>query len=201
ASHGPIDWTQKGGSSCNTEAHLYCFQHSLFGGPPFEPFESEGALVFRTSTAYAGELDLAPEAAGQVSLQAGDAICRARARAGNLPAPASFRAWLSISSLDAVDHIDYDGPFKRPDGIPIASSKMDLTDGELASPIAETELLTYGNPNTWTGTNDIGTFDEHNCFDWTETASLVHGVYGMSASVTRWSFLGANFSCNAPLPL
>jgi hypothetical protein len=186
--HGPVRWTALTGASCNLPfGHLYCFQHSLFGGPPFEPFEGEGALVFRTSVAYSGELALAAEAGGQVSLAAGDAICRARAQAGNLPNPASFRAWLSTASTSAALHLGYDGPMKRPDGIPVAVSLADLTDGELIAPIAQTELLAYGSAETWTGTDEIGTFNETNCFDWTIAVANVHGVSGRASGIRRWS--------------
>jgi hypothetical protein len=199
--YGPKRWTQSGASSCNQLGHLACFQHSIFGGPSFLPFESEGALVFRTSTTYTGDLGSYFEADGQESLAAGDAICQARARAGDLPAPASFRAWISVVGVDAIDHIGTDGPFKRPDGVQIASSSADLTDGELASPLAETELRSYGESLVRTGTGDIGVFDDRNCFDFTQSDNSVHGVAGLSAGLRNWSFLSDGFGCGAPLPL
>jgi hypothetical protein len=185
--YGPAEWTERSFADCTLEAHLYCFQHSLFGGPPFAPFEREGTLVFHTSTGYPGKLDLAPEAAGLESLAAGDAICRARARAGGLPAPDSFHAWLSVSSVSALDHLDHDGPFKRPDGIEIADSKADLTDGELANAIVETERLAYSVAAIWTGTDDTGGYDDRNCDDWTQDSEFLQGLHGHSGGITHWS--------------
>ncbi len=200
AQYGPVGWTAPSGSSCNQLLHLYCFQHSLFGGPPFPPFESEGALAFHTSTTYTGDLASSPDAGGQESLAAGDAICQARARAGNLPNPASFRAWLSVVAVDAIDHLDYDGPFKRPDGIQIASSKADLTDGEISSPIAETERLSYNDAFTRTGTANDGAFDDRNCFDFTQSDFSVHGVVGRSGAVEGWSSF-VPLGCSSAQPI
>ncbi len=196
---GPRNWTSYSGTGCSQVLHLYCFQHSLFGGPPFPPFETEGALAFHTSTTYTGDLASSPDAGGQESLAAGDAICQARARAGNLPNPASFRAWLSIVGLDAIDHLDYDGPFKRPDGIQIASSKADLTDGEISSSLAETERLRYNDTYVRTGTTEAGIFDERNCFDFTQS-DPVHSVIGLSSAVEGWSSSYAD-NCGSPHPI
>jgi hypothetical protein len=197
---GPHTWTAHGGSTCSLPGHIYCFQSASFVGPPLAPFESEGALVFRTSTTYTGELGAAFEAGGAESLAAGDAICQARARAGSLPAPGSFRAWLSVVAVDAIDHIDYDGPFKRPDGVQVVSSKAGLADVEVATPIAETELLTYSDSLAWTGTTVAGRFDDRNCFDFTQSDSSVHGVVGVSDSIDDWSS-AFTLGCSFPLPL
>jgi hypothetical protein len=182
ASHS---WTDRVSEACDLPAHLYCFQHSIFGGPPFVPFEHEGRLVFRTSKTYVGDLELSAEAHGQPSFFAGDAICQTRALAGGLPHPSSFRAWLSTTFFDAADRLADAGALKRPDGLAIATSKADLLDGELAVPITESELLTYGVSNAWTGTRSDGLAGDFTCGDWTDGASS--GDVGITHHLTSWS--------------
>jgi len=201
AEYGTRRWTALGNVRCSTPAHLYCFQLTLLGGPPLAPFESPGALIFRTSTLYTGNLGLSPDAGGETGIAAGDRICQTRAAAGGLPDPASFRAWLSSGSDDALDGLGSPGPFKRPDGVRVASSQADLVDGELDAPIAQTELFTYVDGDIWTGTVNSGVVvSGKTCGDWQSAALELEGAEGFSSNVAAWSAEG-ELTCDSPLGL
>lgn len=72
-------------------------------------FASEASAVkrraFVTSVKGTGDLFSWPGSSGATALARADSVCRARAAAGGLPNPATYRAWLSTSTVDAYCHV------------------------------------------------------------------------------------------------
>ena len=160
-------WTSGVTTTCDQLNGLLCMEKGA--GDPMPAITSSGARVFVTSTNGSGDLASWADAGGQVGVAAGDAICQARAAAAVLAAPSSFRAWLSTDGTDAIDRFDYDGPWIRLDGVPIADGKTDLSDGELFSALNLTETGVYlAFLPTWTGTDAVGTTSGSNCDGWTD---------------------------------
>ena len=97
----------------------------------------------------------------------------------------------------------------RPDGIVVAKSRQDLTDGYLDSPINRTETGLYlGGNGIWTGTLLSGLPSSANCSNWNSTATT--GEYGSANTILyTWTsegaltcgFAYANFYCLQDLPL
>jgi hypothetical protein len=144
-----------------------------------------------------GNLSAWPDAGNEDGLAAGDAICRARAVAAGLSNVENFDAWLSEAETNAIGRFENDGRRVRIDGVPMASSKSDLTDGELFTAIMVNEKGEYQNgsavPSVWTGTSASGQKENHHCNSWTDGSDAASGRYGLSYMTTeRWTqfFLG-----------
>jgi hypothetical protein len=172
------DWISGGSSGCGEPSRLVCLE--VGAGDPFAYPSVPGALVFVTSTGFTGKLELWADAGGAAGIAAGDAVCVARATAAFLPVPGSFVAWLSDDSTDAIDRLTTEGPRERIDGIPVAASLADLTDGTLAATILADEWGQLVEGEVWTGTDDSGTASDLNCSNWTFGA----GGDGAYAGVT-----------------
>ena len=97
-------------------------------------------------------------------------------------APKTFKAWLSTSTVDAVNRITSDGPWVNLNGLKIADNKADLTDGSLFSSILQDENGTPGIVrNVFTGTGADGIATVNTCLDWTSidvANSATHGQSG-----------------------
>src|SRR5207249_3957322 len=77
--------------------------------------------------------------------------------AAGLTNPTHFKAWLSATGVTAPSRFTSNGPWVRLDGLSVASSLADLTDGQLASTLNLTETGTYlANALAWTDTYQIG---------------------------------------------
>jgi hypothetical protein len=95
---------------------------------------------------------------------------------------ANFKAWLSSSTIDARDRITSNGPWIRLDGVRIANSKADLTDGSLFTSINLNDNGAYfGNFAVWTGTDSSGMKSAATCNDWTSSNAAVSGTAGTAA--------------------
>jgi len=134
-------WTWYSGLSCSLSRPLLCFQTGA--GPVLPDFSSQGKKVFLTSVSGNGNLGGWADAGGNTGLQAGDAICRARAQAEGIENASNFIAWLSNSATDVKDRITSNGPWVRLDGAKVADNKADLIDGSLFTPINLTETGIY----------------------------------------------------------
>jgi hypothetical protein len=201
-------WTFSGSSNCSSSVQgLYCFETGT--GDPLPAFPAWGRLAFATSAEGTGNLGSWPAAAGATGLAAGDAICRNLASAAGLRDSSAFKAWLSIDGTNASGRFQHDGPWMRLDGIVVAESRLDLTDGVLDSPINRTETGLYlGNVGTWTGTLATGSAAPANCANWTSTSGT--GELGSANSVVSgWTenggmtcgFAYAYLYCLQDLPL
>ncbi|MFH1807716.1 MAG: hypothetical protein ABIJ09_03150 [Pseudomonadota bacterium] len=169
---GDITWTTTGwgatNGSCSDTNHLICFE--LGSGEPLPDFAQDGKKAFVTTVSGTGDLSSWGDAAGQTGVAAADAVCQAQA--GEASLSGSFKAWLSTSSVDAIDRFTSDGPWVTLDGVLIASSKADLTDNWLFTSINRTtdgHYLSADSVRTGTGSDGVHTSD--NCQDWTSASS------------------------------
>jgi len=112
-----------------------------------------------------------PDAGGKTGIAAADAICQARAAAGSLQNPSTFKAWISDSTTHAKDRFLSDVARVRPDGVKVADSLTDMLDSLLESSINVTELGNYkGNDAVWTATHPTGLLSGDTCSDWTSAS-------------------------------
>jgi hypothetical protein len=159
--------------TCNTPGRLRCVQTT--SGPALPSRHPVAKKAFLTSVTGTGNLSTWPDAGGLTGISAADAVCQARARFAGYASSQSFKAWMS-SSTSATSRIFTNGPWARPDGVVIATSEADLTDGRLAAPLYLTETNEYvtGNADTgsvWTGTSTFGSATFVYCSLWTSTSS------------------------------
>jgi hypothetical protein len=123
---------------------------------------------------------------------AGDAICRAAATRAGLPRADRFKAWLSTTTLNAVDRIASDGPWIRVDGAPVASSRAGLASGFLYSSISVDENGRHGgvlnDPTSswtvWTGSDGHGLSTGRHCGDW-KVGDVALGTAGLRMLATE----------------
>ncbi len=133
----------------------------------------EGGIGSRVSSTIFVTSTPLPSGGG---IGAADTFCNQAA--ANAGLPGVYVAWLSTSSLDAVDRlINTDLPYTRTDGIIIATDLEDLTDSQLLSSIsldaAGQEAPTIPGLEDWvyTGTLPSGKNSGHNCTDWTDSSA------------------------------
>jgi hypothetical protein len=191
------DWSHRTTGACDESYHLYCFETGT-GGDPLPSFETPGALAFVTSWTGTGDLSSWPLALGTTGVTAGDTICRFAARLADLPWPGSFKAWLSTSTANAIDRLSLDGPWKRVDGVRVASSKQNLVLAKPFGTINQDENGDYVGEQVWTGTNDSGKATLQTCDDW--TGSSGDGYAGNSnSSLIYWTANGPH-PCDEAIP-
>jgi hypothetical protein len=197
-------WTESLNASCASAGRLYCFEIGDGAGPAL-PATPAGKLAFVTSDVGGGDLGAWSGAGGATGIAAGDNICRNAAARAGLANAATFKAWLSDSSVDAIDRLSWPGPWVRGDGALIAPDKTVLTSGELSGSISMNErgeyvLFTAGKFDeiAWTGTTAAGRKDANRCTDWTDQSGAVHGAGGVDdAASPSWSD-NAYFPCVGP---
>jgi hypothetical protein len=150
------------------------------------PLEPDSRIAFVSSDTFQG--DLGNNLGCPDGVAGGDCICETLA--GNAGLGMNFKAWLSTSTDEPADANFYhhDGPYVRIDGVMVAVSWDDLTDGTLLHPIEVDEL--GGRPGitsapgsqaqlVWTGTDADGTVDGvATCDDWTAAYSGADDVAG-----------------------
>ncbi len=177
-------WSEGFGGLCNMNSSLLCLQTGPGGALPAS--NGSGKRVFVTSVGGNGKFGSWADAGGKTGLNAADAICAARATAAGVSG--SYKAYLSTSAVDAKDRLASDGPWVRVDGVTIAASKADLTDGDLLAPINVTEEGAYlsGDMYAATGSWSGGTKEGHYCVDWTDETST--GAFGDIVMIdSNWS--------------
>ena len=143
----------------------------------------ETVLVFVTRAAFQGHFG---------GLAGADARCQDAARQAGLPGV--FRAWLSTAAEPAGVRMAHKAvPYVLPNGIRVANTYADLTDGDLAHPIDRTE---YGDavPSPFlarTATAPDGTALSPTCADWTSRRRYDGGAWGATdATNADWSRTG-----------
>jgi len=177
--------------SCHLNRTLACLE--LGPGPDLPDFRQPGRAVFLSSVSGPGDMSAWPQAqAGTVGIAAADSVCRNLAEAAELDEPQSFKAWLSDAETNAIDRFENDGRWVRIDGVPVASSKSDLTDGELFTAIMVNEKGEYQNgfaaPSVWSGASASGQTEDDHCNSWTDGSDAASGKYGLSYTTTeRWT--------------
>ena len=175
--------------------------------------------AFVTSVVGTGELGSWPDAGLAVGLDAGDAICAARAAAAGLPNPGQFRAWLSSESNDAFCHVqgwpgerasncglpappETSGPWYRTDGhafAPRLLAALGPAGGIRTSPAVDefgTTLPEASDVAIWTGTTEDGVAAAGSvCLGWT-SGSGASGLRGhLRAATSGFTEYFANGAC------
>lgn len=148
--------------------------------------------VFLTSTTQDGNLG---------GLDGADAICQNLALAASLPG--AYRAWLSDDAQSPATRFSQsNGPYHLLNGVAIASSWADLTDGTLAAPITLAENgATFDDLGfrAWTNTRANGSgggVQDENCAGWTSSANGSDGDEGqVTATNENWTDF-ASGTCN-----
>jgi hypothetical protein len=181
-------WTSSGEGACSDTNRLICMQTGTGTALPARAIPAGAKRVFVTSVYDIGDLSGWADANGYSGILAGDAICQARALAGSLANPTNYVAWLSDGSENAIDRIA-EGARYRLDGIKIANSKADLTDGTIFTAISYNELGNYmGWYAAWTGTNASGNKTTNHCNNWGDGTSSYNGVIGSTSETnTGWT--------------
>lgn len=179
----------------NTSTHsLLCIKKGSSTALP--DYTSTGLLAFVTSDFLSADFG---------GLANADLICQSLANAAGLSTigtPRTFKAWLSTSTVDAVDRITSDGPWVNLNGLKIADNKADLIDGSLFSSIRQDE---NGTPelmrNVFTGTNESGAATVNTCLDWTSVDVGDSATHGVSSLTNAGWTSSSTRSCNSNLSL
>jgi len=113
-------------------------------------------------------------------LSGADAICQARANAASLPG--TFRAFLSTSTVDAINRFGTARGWIRTDGKPFLDKLTDITTSHVLYPVRLDENGTdIGSDIYFTGSNNLGTlFISGACSDWTSASSSATTAGGLS---------------------
>lgn len=158
-----------------------------------------GLRVFVTSLRYSADLRTA---GGQATgLASADAICQTLADAAAIGG--TFRAWISTTAVDAIEHITGNGPWYRMDGQLAFPNRATLGTTPLV-PIMIDEKGGFPDPfyESWTGTAlggylaPLGSRQSVTCWDWTSTvdSTQVGGVVGdIDASGASWTELATGY--------
>ena len=157
--------------------------------------------------AFVTSINYKPQLGG---LSGADSLCSGRAASSSaLPqlSGRQWRAWLSTSSVDAIDRFTAIGktlPIKSPDGLStIGSSLNDITTAEvLLQPISQDEEgnNTLGSVEVWTGTKADGTktLTGDFCMNWTTQVNTSVTENGLTDNTTS-SWTETNFFPNCTL--
>jgi hypothetical protein len=146
-------------------------------------------VAFVTSTTSNGDLG------GQAGA---DAECASLAAAASLPS-ATYKAWLSTSTLNAAAKFGTARGFVRPDGQPFADQVSDIAAGNILNPLILDESgNNLGAQIVWTGTTDAGIASAFACGDWLIGTGESFGELGESTGgAGAWSDDASETSCNA----
>jgi len=198
-------WTDTFKVSCggSSSAGLYCFQVSP-ADKVLPVYKTRSAKkVFLSSATGTGDLFSWPEANGQSGVLAGDTICQTLARDAGYTNADKYRAWLSDTSMNAIDRLVGEGPWARPDGVLVAKNRTDLLDGLLLTGIAQTERGNYLSHAVWTGTQITGSCrgcaSTLSCENWGSASSSIKGKHGGSSRTYHgWSDVeeSGDITCN-----
>lgn len=138
-------------------------------------------IAFVTSLTYDGNL-----ATLKGGLAGADKKCDILATAAGLPRN-TYRAWLSTSTVNAIDRLGSARGWVRVDGKPFADTKEDIAAGKIFHPLRVDENgdfdNTPGGSEVWTATKSDGTMSSWGtCGDWASNAG--DGGTGMDDGVT-----------------
>ncbi|HHT0594770.1 TPA: DUF1554 domain-containing protein [Legionella anisa] len=133
-----------------------------------------------------------PNTSAQTAVDKANCICTIE---GLAVSGGVWRAWISSSSINAVDNVGYSASatYIRPDGTVIASPG-----GLLSPPLSDsinTSLLAV-----WTGTSDSGVFNGSNCTNWTSNV-VFGGTRGLSTSTSSSWTDNSQVVCSTPYRL
>lgn len=141
--------------------------------------------MFVTSATYTGNLKAA--GSGADGLDGGDKLCQLAADAATLGG--TWKAWLSSSTVNAIDRIADVGPWYRLDGAKVFNNKASIvTSGPLVA-IDRNEQGGMPMVDTWTGTQNSGIASGFTCNNWTDEAPVngYEGLVGITVGVQFWT--------------
>jgi hypothetical protein len=121
---GPVTWTDRTDSGCDTARRLYCFQTD-HGGADLVPAPTSGKIAFVSTKNFAP--------GPGVGIGGADTLCANEAAAASLPG--TYKALLATTSASAASRLTLAPLYVRPDGIPIASGAVIAAGGALDSGI------------------------------------------------------------------
>lgn len=96
-----------------------------------------------------------------------DTLCNNAAKAAGLPG--TYTAWLSTTTVNAIDRIKANGPWQLVNGTEIAKTKADLVKGSLPQRFDKDEkgnTPPAAEDRVWTATGPNGTFSGADCNAW-----------------------------------
>ncbi|MEO7975145.1 MAG: hypothetical protein ABIU84_16310 [Thermoanaerobaculia bacterium] len=184
------------------------------------PAKAVNRRAFATSIAGTGNIATGvwPGASGATVLDKADSVCRSRAAAGGLPNAATYRAWLSTSTVDAYCHVQGlggqkstgcggasqpgGGPWYLENGVtPFSPALAELT-GPAKTTYRGVLLDEFGDEadfeasRIWTGTTADGVHDGESCLNWTSANSGESGEIGNALdSAFHWTS-GSSRTCD-----
>jgi len=171
-----FSWTAYGGSGCGASYKLLCLQTGTGAPLPSITAPPSSKKVFVTSTSYDGNLG---------GIAGGDTKCQAHANSAGLANPGKFKAWLSDSTINAIDRFALTaGPWYRLDGVKVADNKAALAaSGTTPLPTAisvdETGAYLTNYLLVWSGTDETGIkMPALNCVDWGSNVVTDIGTIG-----------------------
>lgn len=155
--------------------------------------------LFITSKTFHGDLGAGGGLAG------GDASCTSAAQAAGLGG--SWKAWLSTTTVDAIDRIVEVGPWYDLAGTVIFSGKTNLTTSPLAGLWIDENKAMLASDRIWTGTGFGGTYLDQlsgtkPCADWTSGAMSEQakiGQVGRSDGAAWTAYTGTTCDQNGHL--
>jgi hypothetical protein len=187
-------------TDCSDTGRIYCLEKGL--GDPFPSLDLPGAYMFVTSESGLGDLAMWPLSGGVSGLAGADLVCQSLATDADLPSPESFVAYLSDSSTDAIDRVAVEGPFRRIDGVLVASERSDLAAGTSGLPtlLADVQLDDLGvahSGSVATGTDAFGRATEDTCLDWAGVGHNPRRTSGLvNDSTSSWVDAGELLHCD-----
>lgn len=130
------------------------------GGHPHSDGGANLKRVFITSQKYRGDL------MGGGGLTGADAGCAAAAQSAQLAG--TFKAWVSTSTVNAIDRILDVGPWYDLAGAEIFANRTGLQTSPLTAIWLDERGQFLASDKIWTGTRYGGTFDatDRSCNDW-----------------------------------
>jgi hypothetical protein len=131
--------------------------------------------VFITSKAYSGNLAL--NGGGADGLAGGDKLCQLAADAKVLGG--NWHAWLSTTSVNAIDRIADVGPWYRLDGAIVFQNKASIVTSNPLVAINLDEAGVATMSSAWTGTKSTGMADSFRCSEWTSESMNGEGIIGI----------------------
>lgn len=129
-----------------------------------------------------------------MGLGGADQRCRSLAQQAGLTNFATFKAWLSDSTISARDRMYHGrGRYELVNGLLVADDWEALVAGELQNPINVTEKSETQETIVWTGTNPDGSATEgtDHCLDWTYTGGQHAAHWGASSETSAWWTMAA----------
>jgi hypothetical protein len=194
-------WSRSELRPCSFGTRLYCFEQRVdpaatptptFAPPP-TPTPCTDCRVFISGTSYNGSVG----GSGPIGVLVGDATCQTLA--ANAGLGGRWMAWLSTTSVPIGSRLSSDGPWHKLNGELVASTKADLVDGSIATPIDRDQngLLVSASTLVWSGTTSAGLGTGSDCSGWRATLDTFSGTYGRrSATDATWT-QSSTVACSA----